>query len=170
MISALIKRYFHKIYLFSFFLFPALSMPILGADVGEVVSVSDGDSLEVTRAGRILYVNLAEVDAPEIGEPLGREAREFTEKMVLGKTIVLDIEGIDDQGGIMARVILLNGKSLNRALLRSGLAVWDEDFSEDQSLGKLEEAAMKKEIGLWKKKPPPPVHANKNKKNRPRSR
>ena len=56
---------------------------------GEVVSVHDGDTLKVRRAdtGKIITVRVYGVDCPELGQPWGKEARDMTAQIALGKTV-----------------------------------------------------------------------------------
>ena len=60
---------------------------------GVVTKVVDGDTFDVEGFGR---VRLADVDSPEIDTPAGKAAKFFTETMLLGETVHLDV---DDLGG-----------------------------------------------------------------------
>lgn len=60
---------------------------------GVVTKVVDGDTFDVEGFGR---VRLADVDSPEMDAPAGKAAKFFTETMLLGETVQLDL---DDRGG-----------------------------------------------------------------------
>lgn len=60
---------------------------------GVVTNVVDGDTFDVEGFGR---VRLADVDCPEIDTPKGKAAKFFSETMLHGKTVHLDV---DDLGG-----------------------------------------------------------------------
>jgi len=67
---------------------------------GEVVRVHDGDTITVVRDKTRVRVRLRGVDAPEKGQPFGRDARQLTSKLVLGKQVrVEEPEPGAGQGG-----------------------------------------------------------------------
>jgi len=79
----------------------ALLLPIFGqaADLqGRVVGVHDGDSITFL-AGRLqLKVRLADIDAPELGQPFGRRSKESLSSLCFDKPAVLDTQGTDRYG------------------------------------------------------------------------
>ena len=84
---------------------------------GRVIEVVDGDSILVRSKNGRVEVRLAEVDAPELGQSFGRQAKEFLAGLALGKTvrvcpIALAGPG-DDYHGIVAHVFLKDGRSLS---------------------------------------------------------
>lgn len=84
------------------------------ADVVRVVEVVDGDTIRVEgRNGRLtvrlIGVNTPETRHPKKGEePLGREAKEFTKRRLLGRNVHLefDVETKDRYGRYLAYVWL----------------------------------------------------------------
>ena len=55
---------------------------------GTVISVHDGDSMRVQRAdGAVVTIRIYGIDCPEIGQPYGKEARDLTRGLLLGKTV-----------------------------------------------------------------------------------
>ena len=118
---------------------------------GKVVGVLDGDTMTFeTTAGGYLKVRLKEVDAPEAGQTFGRQARQFVEGLLLGKSAQVKYAGVDRYGRAIGEVILPDGRILNRELVRSGLA-WHYrvHFPVDESLRELEYQAWKQKAGLW---------------------
>ena len=131
-------------------------MPARGDFVGRVVGVSDGDTIEVMRAGRAVRVRLQGVDSPESHQAYGTRAKQFTSDLVFGKTVAVQVHGTDQYGRILGEVILPDGRSLNRELVRNGYAWWYRRYSDDPVLRRLEEEARRERRGLWRDKNPIP--------------
>ncbi|VAX27287.1 hypothetical protein MNBD_NITROSPIRAE01-1929 [hydrothermal vent metagenome] len=121
---------------------------------GEVSRVIDGDTIVVSDASKKMTIRLSEIDCPEKDQSFGPEATQFTSDFVLGKMVTLKVSAVDKYGRRVAKVILSDGRDLNRALMIAGLAWWYERFSNDSSLGDLEAEARRKKIGLWKESRP----------------
>ena len=122
---------------------------------GKVVSVTDGDTVTVLLAGgKKEKVRLAGIDCPEKEQPFGEQAKEFTEKLCLGKKVTVTVSGADRFERVLGEIILPDGKILNEELLRAGLAWWYRKYAPDNfSYEKLEREAREAGRGLW---PAPP--------------
>lgn len=131
-------------------------MPARGDFTGRVVGVSDGDTIEVMRAGRAVRVRLQGVDCPESHQAYGTRAKQFTSELAFGKTVAVQVHGTDQYGRILGEVILPDGRSLNRELVRNGYAWWYRRYSDDPVLQQLEEEARRERRGLWREKNPTP--------------
>jgi len=131
-------------------------MPARGDFVGKVVGVSDGDTIEVLRERRAVRVRLEGVESPESGQAFGSRAKQFTSNLVFGKTVAVQVKGTDQYGRILGEVILPDGRSLNRELVRNGYAWWYRRYSDDPVLQRLEEEARRERRGLWRDKNPTP--------------
>ncbi len=131
-------------------------MPARGDFVGKVVGVSDGDTIEVMRAGRAVRVRLNGIDCPESHQAYGTRAKQFTSELVFGKTVAVQIHGTDQYGRILGEVILPDGRSLNRELVRNGYAWWYRRYSNDPVLQQLEDEARRARRGLWRDRNPVP--------------
>ncbi len=116
---------------------------------GLVVGVTDGDTIKVMRDGREAKVRLASIDCPERGQAFGRSARYATTALVLGKTVTVVTEGRDQYGRIVGEVLLPDGSSLNRALVRAGWAWEFRRYSKDRTLAEIEAEARAARRGLW---------------------
>ena len=114
-----------------------------------VTSVVDGDSLEVERSGELLRLRLHGIDCPEWDQPYGRAARRFTAGLASGELVSVVPIDEDEYGRVVAEVFLPDGRSLNRELVRAGLAWWYRRYADDVELKRLEAEARKGRRGLW---------------------
>lgn len=72
---------------------------------GVVTRIVDGDTLHVTPAGRPpVTVRLRDIDAPEICQPHGPEARAALQDYALGQAVTMRVFGRDTHGRTIARV------------------------------------------------------------------
>ena len=131
--------------LFFFLLIPASCFPW----TGRVVGISDGDTIRVMHWDRTKNVRLFGIDCPELGQAFGRKARRFTAKMAFGR--IAEVKEVDeDRYGRTVAWVSVGGKSLNKELLRAGLAWWYRYFApNERELQQLEAEARKSKIGLW---------------------
>lgn len=120
--------------------------PFVPAFVERVV---DGDT--VVLAGR-QRVRLAGVNCPEIDEPLGLEAREFTLRMV-GRKDVRVRQDRRDRYGRLVTDIRIGNRSLAEALVEAGLAhvflIPPVDLQEARVLLEVQEQARDRRVGIW---------------------
>ena len=54
---------------------------------GQVVGIIDGDTIEVMHLGKAERVKLYGVDCPEIGQPFGEKAKQYTTTHTFRKTV-----------------------------------------------------------------------------------
>jgi micrococcal nuclease len=123
---------------------------------GKVVGVVDGDTIKVMFRGRAEKVRLFGVDCPEEDQDFGTRAKQFTSNMVFGR--IVEVVPVDrDQYGRTVAWVTLDGRSLNRELLTSGMAWWYRRYAgQDSELRLLEQEARKKRVGLWSHPNPVP--------------
>jgi len=124
---------------------------------GQVVAVHDGDTLTM-QSGSFLYkVRLSDVDAPEMGQVFGKQARQYTEQMVLGSWVRVNVALIDRHGRRVGEVIVEDGWVLNEELVHAGFAWYYRVHPvRNDRLQKLEQYAFSKKLGLWVEKDPLP--------------
>ena len=124
---------------------------------GTVVVVHDGNTFTVQRGSSLYKVRLAEVDAPEMGQAFGKQARQFTEDMTLGRRVRVNVLLIDMHGRRVGTVIVEDGRVLNEELVHAGLA-WYYRVSpvKNPRLQRLEQGAFQNRLGLWVEKDPIP--------------
>lgn len=120
------------------------------------IKVSDGDTIKVRLDDdSVEKVRLYGVDCPEKRQSFGREATQFTKDMVSGKTVNISPVTTDKYGRTVAWVYV-DGKCLDKELLKAGLAWHYKEYSEEEELAILEEEARAKKIGLWQEPNPTP--------------
>ena len=89
---------------------------------GICTKVVDGDTIWVSGVGKVRFVG---VNTPEKTEDGYREAKDFVNKLCLGKPVGLDIDDAkhyDKYNRTLAVVYLENGTNLNQLLLQEGYA------------------------------------------------
>jgi endonuclease YncB( thermonuclease family) len=100
---------------------------------GTVTRVVDGDSLWVTPAAagaEAVEVRLLGIDAPEICQAHGPEARDALRELVQGRAVSLKGVGRDTYGRLLA-TITLEGLDVNRRMVAEGHA-WSSRHKWDQ--------------------------------------
>jgi len=106
--------------------------PTGGAVDGTVTRVSDGDSLwlEPAQGGAPLELRLVDIDAPEICQVWGPEAKQALQELVLKKTVSVRITGRDTHGRTLGTVYL-DTLNVNKSLVQEGHA-WSNRYKFDR--------------------------------------
>lgn len=126
---------------------------IAAATVGAETSwkcreVIDGDTLVAeSDAGRVVRVNLFGIDAPELDQGRGAEAKAFVEEIALEKAITISAVG-DDLAEITASVSV-DTVDLAEALVRSGNAWLSKDGNTSEVYAIALFSARSEGTGLW---------------------
>ncbi len=69
-------------------------------------------------------IRLHGVDCPEKRQPFGNRAKQFTSTLVFGTTVTVQVVDRDRYGRTVGEVLLPDGRSLNRELVKAGFAWW----------------------------------------------
>jgi micrococcal nuclease len=135
--------------------------------IGKVVGVKDGDTIVVFINGRAETVRLQGIDCPEKSQAFGKKAKMYTSHFCFGKEVTLNTTGKRDRYKRILAEVLAEGRSLNEALVKEGLAWHYTKYSSDKRLAQIEDAARNAGLGLWaESKPVPPWEFRKTKRNR----
>lgn len=114
------------------------------------IRVRDGDSLLVRAGGRDIEVRLADVDAPERGQPHADQARKALIDLLQRREVRVEVLDTDAYRRKVARVRRLpDGLDINAEVVRTGNAWVYRRFVRDQALIALEQAARQQRAGLW---------------------
>lgn len=116
---------------------------------GEVVGVSDGDTISVMQDGKAVKVRLSGIDCPEKKQAFGQKAKEFTSAQVMGKIVTVVEGGKDRYGRMIGTILLADGTNVNHAIVSAGLAWHYTKYSKDETLGAAEAQAKAAKLGLW---------------------
>lgn len=123
---------------------------------GVVVGVPDGDTLAIRIDRQVLNVDLRRIDAPEIGQPYGAQARDSLAALCADRTVKLDELGIDTGRRIVGEVEC-DGVDAAEEQVRRGLAWTAKRKRRDAQLEELQSRARSEHRGLWEQdKPVPP--------------
>ena len=74
------------------------SSAFAGEFIGPVVSVLDGDTIEVLHNHHPEHIRLSGIDCPEKDQPFGGKARQAASALVFGKEVTLQTYGKDKYG------------------------------------------------------------------------
>jgi micrococcal nuclease len=135
----------------------AIPCPLLAWE-GKIISVNDGDLMTALHDGREERLRLFGVDTPDEPQDFGKEAREFTSGLVLGKTVEVTPVGQDRHGNTIA-IVSIGETTLNRELAGAGLAwVYSGACTRPECKGwkALEILARQRGLGLWSTTTPTP--------------
>lgn len=134
--------------------------PSAVASTGRVVSVIDGDTIEVLIDGESTRVRVEGIDCPESGQPFSSRARQLTASLVFGNTVRLEGVSKDRYKRRIARVRFLDvdGREadLSLRLVGAGLAWHFKRYSDDSTLAGAERTARERRLGLWSAPSPEP--------------
>ena len=121
--------------------------------VGTVSKVVDGDTLVVSAVTGDCKVRMSGIDAPEMKQSFGPEAKEALSSRVLGKTVRVVCRENDRYGRVVADVY--DGhKWVNLDMVFAGMAWHYKAYSKDARLASVEGNVRKHGVGLWKQKDP----------------
>lgn len=138
------------------------------SEIGEVVKVSDGDTITVRINGREDRIRFCGVDAPEVshgnqpGQPLGNESRELLRSLIsaAGNQVIIAPAERDRYGRLVAEVFVSAGKGteeeklLSYELVKAGMAYHYAKYSGrcpngGEILAEAEQEAKAKRLGVW---------------------
>ncbi len=139
-------------------IFLLLGTPLEAADyTGRVVSVLDGDTIEVLNGHHAERIRLSGIDCPEKGQAFGNNAKHATSDLAYGKEVTLQTHGKDKYKRTLADVLLPDGTNINQMLVKDGWCWWYRRYAPgDMVLEGLENEAREARKGLWADPQPMP--------------
>ncbi len=118
----------------------------------KVIRVMDGDTMEALYKNKPIKIRLAHIDCPEkrSTQPFNNQAKKALSDLCFGQQVTIYAENYDRYGRLIA--IVLNNKEqiVNQEMIKRGMAWHFKRYSSDQLYAKLELAARKNKIGLWR--------------------
>jgi endonuclease YncB( thermonuclease family) len=129
---------------------------------GEVVAVSDGDTITVLEPpSRQVKVRLMGIDAPEKKQPFGQKSKKNLSDLSFGRTVDVIWLKHDRYGRVVGQVFV-DGKDTGLEQIKHGLAWHYKNYMKEQAPADrtkytvAENAARKSNIGLWSDPSPIP--------------
>ncbi len=128
-----------------------------GAHSGVVQRVLDGDTIELSDATKIRYlqVNTPEIShaADEVAECFGDDAKAFNESLVAGQTVTLEYDvGCTDRYGRTLAFVSVDGRMVNKLLVERGygrVLIIEPNLKYADEFRALEAEAQAQSAGLW---------------------
>jgi len=134
---------------------------------GNVVAVSDGDTITVLRGSEQVKVRLAQIDAPEKGQAFWQKSKQALAGLVHGKQVQVVEHGLDKYRRTIGG-IYLDGLDVNAEQVRQGMAWVFLRYSKSAGLIQLQAEAKEQRRGLWfDSEPVPPWEWRKQKRAGP---
>jgi micrococcal nuclease len=137
-------------------LLPLVALAQRAVLTGKCVGVTDGDTITVLDADKHQHkIRLEGIDAPESGQPFGKQAKKALSDKVFGKDIAVKQSGEDKYGRTLGHVYI--GKQhVNRELVSEGFAWHYKEYNGDPDLAAAEKEARSAKRGLWRDDVPMP--------------
>jgi len=136
---------FFPSFFLNFFLFQKLKQTKT-ENMVKVLAVLDGDTIVLENKTKL---RLRHIDAPELELCGGVEAKEFLEKLVSGKKVMIDQQIPDQQGRAMA-FIYVDQTLINKEILKNGWARYHSDkTSVSEDLKKANDLAKQNSLGIY---------------------
>ena len=130
----------------------ALVLPSLAQDnpvlLGVVTGVIYGDTIKVQLSSGPITVRLANIDAPELGQPGGGAATRALDSRILGREVSLDVVTRDRNERLFA-VVYVDDENVNAWLVKQGHAWAYRPYTKDPNYCVWENAARSLRRGLW---------------------
>ncbi|MFV0275942.1 MAG: thermonuclease family protein [Parahaliea sp.] len=130
--------------------------PVQGFDIeGRVVRVADGDTLSVLDAsGEQHKVRLFAVDAPELAQSGGEQARDTLDDLIYQREVGVVVVDRDNYGRVVGTVYA-SGENINLAMVAAGQAWWYRYHAPyERALERAQEEARSSGSGLWARSNP----------------
>lgn len=134
-----------RLFLLSILLFAGFARAEL---VGQVVSILDGDTIDVLVDRHPVRVRLAQIDAPEKHQAFGTRSRQALAQLVFRLPVRVVEKGRDRYGRIIGTVYF-GDVDVNAQMVRQGMAWVYRQYARDAELYELERQARAGKQGLW---------------------
>ncbi len=129
--------------------FLAFSSAVIAADLnGSVVGISDGDTFTLlTSEKQQVKIRLAEIDAPESGQPYGNKSKQALSGLIFGKDVCVVVQTTDRYGKTVGRPYVGN-LDVCEEMVRVGAAWVYRQYVVDRSLFDVENDARVANRGI----------------------
>lgn len=115
---------------------------------GKVDSIISGDTFVLIDMANTWHtVRMAEIDAPESGQPYGDRSKDVLSALIYEKSVTVEWEKRDENRNIFG-LVFLDGKNINNLMVNNGFA-WVHQFSNSDELLYIMDGARGNKRGLW---------------------
>jgi endonuclease YncB( thermonuclease family) len=133
--------------LLALLILPALAFG--GELLGRVVGIADGDTFTLLTAEKEeVRIRLAEVDAPESGQPFGNKSRNALARLIFDKDVRVAVQTTDRYGRIVGRPFV-GDIDVCAEMVRGGAAWAYRRYLTDEDLLFIEAKARAEKQGIW---------------------
>lgn len=115
---------------------------------GQVVGITDGDTLTLLVGQEQVRVRLAQIDAPESRQPYGGAAKRALAELAFGRPARVEVVDQDRYGRSVGEVFVA-GLNVNREMVRRGHAWAYTEYARSLEIIELENEARDQRVGLW---------------------
>lgn len=116
---------------------------------GKVIGITDGDTFTLlTPDLRQVKIRVAEIDAPERGQPYAARSRQQLADLIFQKEVTVPIQVVDRYNRPVGRP-LMGDMDVTVEMIRAGAAWVYRSYSDDLELYELERTARAERRGLW---------------------
>ena len=121
----------------------------------KVVGVSDGDTFKVLyQENQEIKVRLNHIDAPEKGQPFGKNAKKFASDLCFGKEVKIVRQKKKDRYQRIIAEVFVGQTNINKEIVRAGYAWHFKKYSSDREYDEIETEARENKRVLWQDKNP----------------
>lgn len=116
---------------------------------GKVISIADGDTFTLLADDKSqVSIRLAEIDAPENGQPYGNRSKQALSGLIFGKRVEVQVQTKDRYGRTVGRPHI-GDLDVCEEMVRSGSAWVYREYVIDRGLFALENHAREAKRGIW---------------------
>ena len=117
----------------------------------KVKRIIDGDTFETETGDKVRLIG---INAPEISDINGQEAKQHLAELIDGKTIDLENDNISndrDRYSRLLRYVILNGTDINKQMVSDGFAIayLKYHFGKEEEYRQAQLTATKNNKGMW---------------------
>jgi endonuclease YncB( thermonuclease family) len=130
---------------------------------GQVVGVSDGDTLKVLDSEKKVHtIRLMGIDAPEKSQAFGQRSKQSLSSMTFEQQVQVHWDKRDKYGRVVGQVRTLSGADVCLIQIKHGMAWHYKQYMSEQSpveqatYAQAENHARSERIGLWRDADPTP--------------
>ncbi|PIT50202.1 thermonuclease family protein [Snodgrassella communis] len=128
----------------------ACTTPVFASTLNcKVIKISDGDTIRCLDNHNTPHrIRFAGINAPESKQAFGQKSKQALAGMIFQQQVQIDIKGTDRYGREIG-IVYFNGQDINRRMVEIGYA-WSYQRYPQKGYAKVEMAARKQKLGLWK--------------------